>query len=303
MSCILYTIKKCNLIYYIKLKSKTMKKLFTLLALTISFGINAQISTNETINSGTNSSAIGLRTEATGTQSVAIGYDSSASGDYSLAVGGLSTAAGEFGVAIGNDAFSSRNGSMAIGYSVEALASFSIAMGFGTRTVEKHSFVIGRYNIAETIDLKDDSHSPENAAFTIGNGTGYNDRSDAFKVLFNGNTMISNDLTVNGEIITSSDARLKTNIVSLGSTLSKLLLIDGKSYTMIKDGKQKIGVLAQEIMEVFPELVSEDENEMLAVNYQGLVPVLINALKEQESKYLEQEERLERLERLVAQLD
>ena len=65
----------------------------------------------------------------------------------------------------------------------------------------------------------------------------------------------------------------------------------------------KIGVLAQDIKEVFPELVSEDANEMLAVNYQGLVPVLINALKEQESKYLEQEKRLERLEKLVAQLD
>ena len=45
----------------------------------------------------------------------------------------------------------------------------------------------------------------------------------------------------------------------------------------------KIGVLAQDIKEVFPELVTEDDNEMLAVNYQGLVPVLINALKEQES--------------------
>ena len=78
----------------------------------------------------------------------------------------------------------------------------------------------------------------------------------------------------------SSDARLKSNIVSLGSTLPKLLQIDGKSYEM--KGKQKIGVLAQEIKEVFPELVSEDDNEMLSVNYQGLVPVLINALKEQQ---------------------
>jgi hypothetical protein len=53
---------------------------------------------------------------------------------------------------------------------------------------------------------------------------------------------------------------------------------------MIKDGKQKIGVLAQDIREVFPELVSEDDNKMLAVNYQGLVPVLINALKEQQTE-------------------
>ena len=45
---------------------------------------------------------------------------------------------------------------------------------------------------------------------------------------------------------------------------------------------------------------------MLAVNYQGLVPVLINALKEQQSEIeilKEQEKRLERLEQLVAQLD
>ena len=98
----------------------------------------------------------------------------------------------------------------------------------------------------------------------------------------------------------SSDARLKSNIVSLGSTLPKLLQIDGKSYEM--KGKQKIGVLAQEIKEVFPELVSEDENEMLAVNYQGLVPVLINALKEQDSKMKEQEKKINRLEKILLKL-
>ncbi|MDC3133116.1 hypothetical protein OA501_02770, partial [Flavobacteriaceae bacterium] len=43
-------------------------------------------------------------------------------------------------------------------------------------------------------------------------------------------------------------------------------------------------VLAQDIQKVFPELVSTDDNDMLRVNYQGLVPVLINALKEQQSK-------------------
>ena len=71
-------------------------------------------------------------------------------------------------------------------------------------------------------------------------------------------------------------------------------------------GKQKIGVLAQEIKEVFPELVSEDDNEMLAVNYQGLVPVLINALKEQQNeidRLKEQEKRIKRLEKLVANMD
>jgi hypothetical protein len=82
---------------------------------------------------------------------------------------------------------------------------------------------------------------------------------------------------------------------------------------MKKDGKQKIGVLAQDIQKVFPELVSTDDRDMLAVNYQGLVPVLINALKEQQSeidglkkqdgKMKEQEKRLERLEAIISNMD
>ena len=47
--------------------------------------------------------------------------------------------------------------------------------------------------------------------------------------------------------------------------------------------KQKIGVLAQDIEKVFPELISES-NGVKSVNYQGLIPVLINALKEQQSE-------------------
>jgi hypothetical protein len=60
--------------------------------------------------------------------------------------------------------------------------------------------------------------------------------------------------------------------------------------------------LAQNIQEVFPELVSKDDNEMLAVNYQGLVPVLINAIKEQDTKMEEQNDKISRLERLVEKL-
>ena len=118
---------------------------------------------------------------------------------------------------------------------------------------------------------------------------------DTATYAFDGNATVSDDLTVSGDVVVSSDARLKANIASLGSTIAKLLLIDGKSYTMKKDGKQKIGVLAQDVQKVFPELVSKDDNEMLAVNYQGLVPVLINALKEQDEK-------ISRLENLVEKL-
>ena len=124
--------------------------------------------------------------------------------------------------------------------------------------------------------------------------------TDAIMIANSGNVTFSQDITISGDVTISSDARLKSNIVSLGSTLSKLLLIDGKSYEM--KGKQKIGVVAQEIQAVFPELVSEDDNEMLAVNYQGLVPVLINALKEQESKIIDQQTQIDELKELVDKL-
>ena len=246
-----------------------MKKLFTLLALTISFSMNAQVSTNNTSPTGVYASAMGNGTTASGNESTAMGGETTASGARSTAMGYLTTAS------------------------------------------DYASTVIGQYNSSGSSATSADSFSTSNTAFVIGNGADSSNKSDAFKVMFNGDTTVSNDLTVNGDVVVSSDARLKSNIVSLGSTLSRLLLIDGKSYEM--KGKQKIGVLAQEIKEVFPELVSEDDNEMLAVNYQGLVPVLINALKEQDDKISnqqveinrlkEQEKRLERLERLVAQLD
>jgi hypothetical protein len=253
-----------------------MKKLFTLLALTISFSMNAQMSDNSsgTSATGTNAVAMGAGTTAIGYASTAMGAGANASGDYSTAMGFVTAATGDS----------------------------STAMGWDTTASDFASTVIGQYNSSgSSVTNNATSFSTSNTAFVIGNGTASNAKSDAFKVMFNGDTTVSNDLTVNGDVVISSDARLKSNIVSLGSTLSKLLQIDGKSYEM--KGKQKIGVLAQEIKEVFPELVSEDDNKMLAVNYQGLVPVLINALKEQDVKMKEQEKKINRLEKILLKLN
>ena len=200
--------------------------------------------------------------------------------------------AGTNAVAMGNGTTASGNESTAMGVGTTASGGISTAMGYFTTASDYASVVIGQFNSSGSSATSASSFSTSAPAFVIGNGTS-GSLSDAFKVMFNGNATVSNDLTVSGDVNITSDARLKSNIVSLGSTLSKLLQIDGKSYEM--KGKQKIGVLAQEIQEVFPELVSEDDNEMLAVNYQGLVPVLINALKEQDEK-------INRLEKLVEKL-
>ena len=225
-----------------------------------------------------------------------MGLQTTASGAYSLAIGRLTTASGISSLALGSNTTASGHQSISAGNSSIASASYSTAFGYGSVASDFTSTVIGQYNnslSSITTNGSATSYNADNTAFVVGNGTDDSNRSDAFKVMFNGDATVSNDLTIIGDVVISSDARLKSNIVSLGSTLSKLLLIDGKSYQM--KGKQKIGVLAQEIKKVFPELVSEDDNEMLAVNYQGLVPVLINALKEQQSEIDELKEMVQEL--------
>ena len=287
-----------------------MKKILTLLAVTIVFTVNAQVQYVQTNNSGsTSASAIGYYTtasgsgtlatgrdtEAIGDWSTAMGYKSKANGNNSIAMGSFSEANGLTSLAMGNQVFANGDYSTAIGQFSEANGSHSTALGKSSKANDYSSLVIGYYNLSgNTVTGSATAANPANTAFVIGNGT-FSNRSDAFKVMANGDTTVSNDLTVGGDIVVSSDARLKANIVSLGSTLAKLLLIDGKTYTMKKNGKQKIGVLAQDIQKVFPELVTTDDKDMLAVNYQGLVPVLINALKEQDDK-------ISRLEKLVKKL-
>jgi hypothetical protein len=261
---------------------------------------------------GWGSFAAGAYNRASGAGAVAIGFHNAAGpldlDESNIPTSGNTTNLGQFAVgygtqATGHVAFSAGQGTTAsgdvsttMGANTTASGNFSTAMGGGTTASDFGSTVIGQYNSSgSTVTNSATAYDADNTAFVIGNGTASNAKSDAFKVMFNGDATVSNDLTVSGDIVVSSDARLKANIASLGSTIAKLLLIDGKSYTMKKDGKQKIGVLAQDVQKVFPELVSKDDNEMLAVNYQGLVPVLINALKEQDEK-------ISRLENLVQKL-
>ena len=305
-----------------------MKNLFIIIALTIGFSMNAQLaavtessntgqrlSTSSAANHGnignyavdlSFSSSSSSTRGATGSASTAMGQNSTASGSYSTAIGNVVSSIGDNSTAMGVSSTANGYGSTAIGERNTTNGNRSTAMGYYTTTSDFGSFAIGTYNnslSSVTTNGSATAYDADNTAFVIGNGTGAGaSASDAFKVMFNGDATVSNDLTVSGDVVVSSDARLKSNIVSLGSTLSRLLLIDGKTYTMKKDGKQKIGVLAQDIQKVFPELVSEDDNEMLAVNYQGLVPVLINALKEQQSDIETYRNEVSELKEMVKQL-
>ncbi|MEC7085480.1 MAG: tail fiber domain-containing protein, partial [Bacteroidota bacterium] len=253
-----------------------------------------------TIANGTVSTAMGGLTTASGNFSTSMGANTAASGHYSTAMGHETQAIGHASTSMGTSTIASGYSSTSMGTSTIASGDDSTAMGNNTLASDYASVAIGQYNnslSSVTTNGSATAYDTDNTALVIGNGVDGDNRSDALVVKFNGDATLAGNLNIN------SDARLKANIVSIGSTLSKLLKIDGKSYTMKKDEnkKQKIGLLAQDIEKVFPELVSESHG-VKSVNYQGLVPILINALKEQDEKMKSQQSQIDELRALVQNL-
>ncbi|OAI44206.1 hypothetical protein AYO38_09990 [bacterium SCGC AG-212-C10] len=90
-----------------------------------------------------------------------------------------------------------------------------------------------------------------------------------------------------GAVIQGSDLRLKKDIVSLNRGLSDILKLQPKSYVLREgDGSTQLGLIAQDVQDVLPELVIADPTNdgLLGVNYSGLIPVLINAIQEQQAQ-------------------
>jgi hypothetical protein len=107
---------------------------------------------------------------------------------------------------------------------------------------------------------------------------------------FNNNKVsINGTLTIN-DIVQSSDARFKKEVNSIGSALDKVLAMNGVSYEWKKEefsekgfpGGRHYGLLAQEVEKVIPEVVSERQDGYKGVAYTELIPVLIEAIKEQQ---------------------
>ena len=82
----------------------------------------------------------------------------------------------------------------------------------------------------------------------------------------------------------SSDVRLKENIESIPNALDKIKQVEGRKYNFKSDRQKDVhyGVIAQDLQKLFPHLVKKNEQGYLSVNYQELIPVLIEALKEQQ---------------------
>ena len=105
---------------------------------------------------------------------------------------------------------------------------------------------------------------------------------------------MSGNLTMAGDVTAFSDSRLKTNVKTVENALNKTLKLRGVTYTRIDsdDKRTKVGVIAQEVLEVIPEVVNQDNSGTYNVSYGNMVGVLIEAIKEQQKQIDELKEQL-----------
>ena len=105
----------------------------------------------------------------------------------------------------------------------------------------------------------------------------------AFTGQITGSSLSVTGIATATDFNSTSDINLKTNIQPILSPLSKLLQLNGITFNWKKDNRPSVGVIAQDVEKVFPELVNEND-EFKTVNYDGLIGLLIEAIKEQQKE-------------------
>ena len=111
------------------------------------------------------------------------------------------------------------------------------------------------------------------------------------------NTFITNSLSIGQtlyvaeDIISASDKKFKTNIETLQHSLEKIKKLRGVSFNWRNNeyprfsSRKQIGLIAQEVREVYPELVKDGGNDSLSVSYDKIVAIIIESIKELDKKY------------------
>jgi hypothetical protein len=95
---------------------------------------------------------------------------------------------------------------------------------------------------------------------------------------------VSGNILATGDINSNSDIKLKVNIKTLTNSLDKVLLLRGVEYDRIDlNGRHQIGVIAQEVEKIIPDLVTENDG-IKSVSYGNITALLIESIKEQQEE-------------------
>lgn len=100
--------------------------------------------------------------------------------------------------------------------------------------------------------------------------------------------------TATNDVIAFSDSKLKTNVKTIENALNTVQQLRGVTFTRLDDNRNSLGVIAQEVQKVVPEVVTET-NDTLGVAYGNMVGLLIEAIKEQQVQINELQDQIRNL--------
>jgi hypothetical protein len=155
--------------------------------------------------------------------------------------------------------------------------------------VEKMNLKWGGLTVTDTIYASGGNSGNWNTAYGWGNhaSAGYALNSSLANYLplsggvIGGGVTINGNLTVNGTITENSSIKLKENIETSEGNLEKVVNLRPVTYNKIGSQTTELGLIAEEVAEVYPEFVQYDENgEPIGVHYSRLTAALIGAVKE-----------------------
>lgn len=111
----------------------------------------------------------------------------------------------------------------------------------------------------------------------------------------------SNGLHCDGDVVAfaSSDERLKDNIVPISGCLDKVLSLDAIEFDWNNNQQtysgHDIGLIAQQVQEIAPEIVTQRKDGYLAMKYEKIIPLLVGATQEQDTQISELEKQVQEL--------
>lgn len=220
------------------------------------------------------------------------GVSNHADGDYTSIGGGfVNSATGSFASVAGG----AQNTASGL-YAMVAGGSFNTALGVGSFAAGSNAKAshLGAFVWSDFTSSGTEFASTGIDQFVVraSGGVGINTNNPAgFALNVNGTAKFSGNITVVSTTYTS-DARFKKNVVDLNNPLDALLNLHGVAYEWDREkfadqhfasGKQ-LGFLAQEVEAIFPELIVTDAKGYKSVNYVGMIPVAVEAIKAQQKQ-------------------
>ncbi|MGO9539739.1 MAG: DNRLRE domain-containing protein [Terriglobales bacterium] len=259
------------------------------------------LTANTTGSSNTASGASAIWSNTTGSQNTAIGFQSlfmniSASGNTADGYEALFNSTSCCNVAVGNLALqfvSTGQANTGVGNHAGATVDSSYVTGSNNTTLGTGT-KLSTGTLTNATALGANAEVAASNSLVLGSINGVNGQSVTAHVGI-GTTTPSNILTIGqgaGEALadgwaTYSSRRWKTNIQTLEGALAKIEQLRGVSYDLKANGKHEVGVIAEEVGAVVPEVVTWENNgkDARSVDYARLTALLIEATKEQQRQF------------------